>query len=202
MELEPEEQPPPKKDHSVRPRVADAATRAARRQPLPAPVKMIVGGAPPARGAPRRFTLDRQREYFDHLARGVSRGDAAKLVGVTRQTIKHHRDADPDFGEAEKDAEAACNEQVRTALYDAAVAGNIEAMKTWLFNRDPDNWKPAQKLQVEISGDVNHSFDPVADLQVIEELQQRLQARVLLRQQSTPELGPGVLDAEVLEDED
>lgn len=177
-----------------------AATHIARRLPLPSPVK-IVTGAPPSRGVARKFSLERQRQYLDAIARGTGRSDAAKLVGVTRQTVKNLRDQDPDFAAAEDEAEQLCCDLVEESLFESARSGNIEAIKVWLFNRAPGRWQPIQKLQVQVSGQVDHVVDLPTALAEIEQLEAVLRGRVL-RSAETPELGPGVVDAEEIEDED
>lgn len=178
---------------------AEAADRINRRIPNPAPVRMIVGAPPPVRGNARTFTPDRQRTYFDGLARGLTRSDAATLAGTTRQTLKNYRDKDPSFAEAETEAETQACELVEEALFEAAKQGNVEAIKLWLFNRAPERWKPAQKLQLEISGQVDHMHDSAARTEHIASLEATLLARLALNAE-TPALGAGVLDAEVVED--
>jgi hypothetical protein len=118
---------------------------------------MIVGAPPPPRGNARKFNDEAQRTYFDAIARGISPGDAAKLAGVTRDTVNAYRKADPAFAEAEEEARAGVNELVEEALLQAALGGNVDAMKTWLFNRSREAWAPPQKLQLEVSGQVDHS---------------------------------------------
>lgn len=180
-------------------RVAEAAAnRINRRLPTPAPVK-IVTGAPPARGVPRKFNLERQRQYFDALARGTSKNDAAKLAGVTRQTLKNYRDKDADFAAAEEEAISLATELIEEALFDAARGGNIEAIKVWLYNRAPGRWTPPQKMVLEVTGQVDHIHDLPSALADIQQLEAALRARVL-RNAETPALEAGVADAEVVED--
>jgi hypothetical protein len=177
---------------------AEAADRINRRIPNPAPVRMIVGAPPPARGNARKFGDEAQRTYFDALARGLTKLDACKLAGVTRQTTKNYRDKDPSFAEAEHEAEQVACELVEEALFEAAKQGNVEAIKLWLFNRAPERWKPAQKLQLEISGQVDHMHDSAARTEHIASLEATLLARVALHAE-TPALEPGILDAEVVD---
>ena len=179
-------------------RLADTADKMERRLPLPAPVT-IVTGAPPARGVPRKFTLERQRQYLDAVSRGTGVNAAAKLAGVTRQTIKNYRDSDPDFAVAEKEAYRSLADDAEVALYQLAMTGNIEAIKTLLYNIKPDMWTPPQKMVLEVTGQVEHIHDLPSALADIQKLEAALRARVL-RQDETPALGAGAVDAEVVED--
>lgn len=176
----------------------EAANKLGRRLPLPAPVTLVTG-APPARGNRRKFSLELQREYLDAIARGVGRTNALKLVGVTREMAKRVREADPDFAEAEQVAEEDACDLVEDALFKAATNGNVDAMKTWLFGRRSKRWVPPQKMQVEVSGQVEH-IDVAAEMSEIVALQARLATRMALRTPETPALEAGVSDAEIVED--
>ena len=79
-------------------------------------------------------------EYFEHLRQGLRPGAAAEAVGITRQTVYMHRKNDPDFAEAERQAELEACEIVEDALFNAAISGNVKAAETWLYNRMPDRW--------------------------------------------------------------
>jgi hypothetical protein len=159
---------------------AKAADQINRRIPNPPQVKMIVGAPPPPRGHARKFGDEAQRTYFDAIARGIGRTDAAKLAGVTRETVNAHRKADPAFAEAELEAEAGICELVEEALLQAALNGNVDAMKTILYNRAKERWAPPQKLQLEVSGQVDHSYDVGKGIERIAELQATLTARAAL----------------------
>lgn len=178
-----------------------AANAVNRRIPVPAPVKIVVG-APPARGVPRKFNAERQRIYFDALARGIGRSEAAALAGVSRQTIKNYRESDPDFRAAEEDAERSACDLVEETVFELATTGrNFEAARWWLINRLPDRWKAAQKLDVNVTGSVEH-IDVTAALADIEQLEAAWRQRLALRNGEAPALEAGAVDAEVVEDED
>jgi hypothetical protein len=157
-----------------------AAEKINRRIPNPPQVRMIVGAPPPPRGHARKFGDEAQRTYLDAIARGISPGDAAKLAGVNRGNVNALRKADPAFAEAEEEARAGVNELVEEALLQAALSGNVDAMKTWLFNRSREAWAPPQKLQLEVSGQLDHSYDVGAGIERIAQLQATLTARAAL----------------------
>lgn len=176
-----------------------AADKMERRLPLPAPIT-IVTGAPAPRGYPRKFTLERQREYLDAIARGTGVNAAAKLAGVSRQTIKNYRGSDPDFKEAEKEAVLAMVEDVEHAFFQSALAGNADAQWKILTNLKPEMWQPIQKLQVNVTGQVEH-IDVGAALAEIDTLEDLLRARVSRQRETPPALeAGGVDDAEIVED--
>jgi hypothetical protein len=171
---------------------AKAADKINRRLPNPAPIKMIVGAPPPPRGNPRKFTPELQRTYFDGIARGLTKTDAGKLAGVSYDTLRTYRKRDPSFAEAEQEAESMACELIEEALFDAAKQGNVEAIKLWLFNRAGERWKPAQKMQIEMSGTVDHVLDATSRMERIASLEATLLAR--------RELTSGVIDVEGTED--
>jgi hypothetical protein len=163
---------------------ARAATAAAdkinRRIPNPPQVRMIVGAPPPPRGHARKFGPEAQRTYLDARARGINKTDSAKLAGVTLSTVTNLRKVDPAFLEAELEAEEGVCDLVEEALFQAALGGNVEAMKTILFNRAKERWQPPQKMQLEVSGQVDHSYDVGAGMERILSFQETLKARAAL----------------------
>ena len=99
---------------------------------------------PEAARPPRNFVkLKRKRlvAFLDLLAQGSRRGAALKAVGVSRDTFAHMMREDVEFSIAVDQAELEVTEAVVDALVVAAKAGNPQAIKFYLTNRDPANWK-------------------------------------------------------------
>lgn len=175
-----------------------AADKMERRLPLPAQINVVVG-APPARGVPRKFTMERQRQYLDGIARGAGVNAAAKLAGVTRQTINNYRRSDPDFLEAEKDAYRSLADDAEVSLYQQAMSGNMDAIKILIYGLKPEMWTPVQKMQVHVSGEVAHvNMDSV--MEEIDRFHALLQARVISNA-AAPAIEAGADDAEIVDED-
>jgi len=94
-----------------------------------------------------KFGKRRKQAYLDALRQGARRGAAAASVGVTRETVRLHRKKDPDFADAEEEAELEAHELVEDALFQAAISGNVTACQVWLYNRRPDRWQDRRNIQ-------------------------------------------------------
>jgi hypothetical protein len=122
-----------------------------------------------------RFSKIKQEEYLDALREGGRRGKAARAIDIDPSTVwRHMRDEAghlTEFGHAVLQAEAEADEEVETALYDAAVSGNVTAIQTWLYNRKADKWQPRTGAQaVAISGSVSSVTEVTLEVSAKEEL--------------------------------
>jgi hypothetical protein len=122
-----------------------------------------------------RFSKIKQEEYLDALREGGRRGKAARAIGIDQSTVwRHMRDEAghlTEFGHAVLQAEAEADEEVESALYDAAVSGNVTAIQTWLYNRRSDKWQPRTGAQaVAISGSVSSVTEVTLEVSAKEEL--------------------------------
>ncbi len=71
---------------------------------------------------PLKFDERRKARLLKNIAtKGLTRGAAAKSVGISRRTLYNHLEADPEFLEAVEDAELAAIGKVEDALFNAAV---------------------------------------------------------------------------------
>lgn len=96
-----------------------------------------------------RFGKLKKAEYIRLLREdGRFRMAAAKEIGVSYTTILNHLKSDPEFAEAVQLAEMESNEGVVSALYEAAIAGDVNAMKMWLSHRDPQNWSDHKNIHL------------------------------------------------------
>lgn len=101
-----------------------------------------------------RFNKSTRSQYLQNLRSGMRRGAAAKAVGITRETVYHHRKKHPEFAEEERQAEIEACELVEDKLYSMAIKGNIRAIEMWLSKRSPERWSkdPSNNLSsVKIS---------------------------------------------------
>jgi len=99
-----------------------------------------------------KFGKRRKQAYLDALRQGARRGAAAASVGVTRETVRLHRQKDPEFAQAEIDAELEAHELVEDALFQAALSGNVVACQVWLYNRMPDRWQDRRNVNLQHTG--------------------------------------------------
>lgn len=100
--------------------------------------------APPNSRGPYKFNKERREAYLQALREGLRPTRAAESVGVSRQIVYAYREAHPEFRREELLAERESLEAVEDALYQAAISGNINAIKMILFNRDPERWSEKQ----------------------------------------------------------
>ncbi len=112
-----------------------------------------------------KFNRSTRKKYLDLLRQGVRRGAAAEQVGVTRQTVFIYKQKHPEFAEEERQAEIDACEIIEDALFQAAQAGNVRAIETWLFNRCPERWerKDTIKADLQHSGTLRIVFEEVGD---------------------------------------
>jgi hypothetical protein len=115
-----------------------------------------------------RFDRARRDRYLTALRNGLRPMKAARAAGVSWSTIRDHRDRDPYFAAAEREALDEALEEVEDALYTAAVSGQVTAAIFVLTNRAPDRWadKRATPTKVEITGQVHHDHDGTIQVEV------------------------------------
>lgn len=184
---------------AMRRRVADKGTS------LVVAPEVKAKGAPPPRGTRRKFNAQRQEEYLDYLSRGMRRGQAASIVGVSYRQVADARRIDPAFVDAEKAAEAQACEAVENVLWEVAQGGNMLAIMYYLGNRAPERWRDVRrpdKVVVQHEGQIGLEIEAGDRLSKIRELELKLAERAALR--AAPlELDEVTADeAEIVEDDD
>ena len=93
------------------------------------------------RGGPRKFAGARLERFLNHLAGGLRRGEALKAVDISRETFAKRMREDELFHQLVQFAELEANEVIEGALFESGKAGNVQAQKYWLNNREPERWK-------------------------------------------------------------
>lgn len=130
----------------------------------------------------RGFTPDKQAEYLTLLSERVPPSDAAKMAGVSMNSVRQHRAKDPAFVEAETQARSDSAAPFVKRVYELAMDGHMTALLFVLQNLDPDNWKDMRQVSktVKHSGTVTHELEPGQQMAKIMELQARLVERAEL----------------------
>lgn len=148
--------------------------------------KVLVINAAPKRtkGPARKLTPQLRKQYCALLAQKVTGVAAAEILGVAPQSIHVAASTDPEFAQAIKWARAAATAPVVEALFAAAEAGNVIAIKYILENMDPENWfDRSKKIEVAVSGQIESLTpgDRAAQIERIAALEARLAERLALR---------------------
>lgn len=128
---------------------------------------------PPVNKTPDRTKL----VYLAHLERGLRRSAAREAVDVSVSVVNRWRNEDPEFFEAELQAEETAAEKVEDALYQSAVNGNTQAQLYWLKNRAPKRWRDARSVDVEVTH--QGQIEAGDRLTQVGELLSRLESRAL-----------------------
>lgn len=149
----------------------------------------------------RGLTPDKAADYLALLSDRVQPTEAAKIVGVSMNTVREYRKKDPAFVEAEAQARADSVAPVVGRLYELAMEGHMTAILFLLQNADPDNWKDMRQMKKTVThtGTVTHELDAAPAIERIALLQARLAERKELRS-GAPEDAASVIDVEVAED--
>ena len=100
---------------------------------------------------PLKFDKDAQRIYLDSLRAGNLKHESARMAGVSFDTVKRRRKADPDFAEAEQMAMEEAREGIEKVLYDMARQGDISAIKMWLTAHDRSTYGQKQTVEIDAS---------------------------------------------------
>jgi len=80
---------------------------------------------------------------------GCSNTDICRVAGIRESELVAVLEAYPALFEQLEKARANGNTQVVTALFKKATAGDIAAIRIWLFNRCPDFWKDPTRVRIE-----------------------------------------------------
>lgn len=72
---------------------------------------------------------------------GLTDVQIANKLGITESTFYKYKQKYSEFSESLKESKEEADVNVETALYQAAINGNITAMIFWLKNRCPKQWR-------------------------------------------------------------
>lgn len=97
----------------------------------------------------------RLEEIRDWARNGLTDDIIIERLGISRTAFYDYKNKFADFANALKESKEVCDGKVESALYQAAINGNITAMIFWLKNRRAYKWRehpdfipdnPTQKL--------------------------------------------------------
>jgi len=100
---------------------------------------------------PYKFDAIKKAKYLEHIGNGQTRGYAATLTGIHRQTVAAHMKADKEFARAVSEAESDAIGKMENALFEAGTSGNVTAQQVYLYNRNPRRW--ADRRNIRIAGE-------------------------------------------------
>lgn len=154
--------------------------------PRPKPRKLSQSGArrlyrDAALKEGRGFTPDKQSQYLELVAGGISRSKAAQMVGCAWKTVRDYAAKDPAFAAAEVEAEALAIEPVEEKLRDLALDGHMVAIMFLLQNRSDGRWRDMRKVEKKVTHEGTVQLEAGQVLQNIAELTARLEERAALR---------------------
>lgn len=108
-------------------------------------------------GAPADFDPLEVELFLMYIKEGSGELTAALSVGWSGADLKRFK---RDTGNLAliQEARTCLDESIVQMLARNARAGNQRAIETWIFNRLPDQWRPATQRQiVELTGVVDHT---------------------------------------------
>jgi hypothetical protein len=88
------------------------------------------------------FTPKRRAAFLAAIAKGMSAEAAATAIGVTRRTVYHWRETDPQFKQDWIEASDLSVDALETKLYDLAKEGDITALIFSLRSRRAEVYNP------------------------------------------------------------
>lgn len=101
-----------------------------------------------------RFGPERRERVLGGMRRGLRPYAAAKAAGVSSETLRRTRKADPVFDEACVLAEQEWLEQIEGKLIEAAEAREPWAIQMLLKSRGRETWGDKREVSVTVSGTV------------------------------------------------
>jgi len=106
----------------------------------------------------------KQEEYLKWLELGATLAGAAKKVGCSRLLIREYCKVNEDFFQKAEEARMRgfhhMTRDVEQSLYKSAKAGNMIAILTWLYNREPSVWRDMRSLTLKSVDDVIKLLPP------------------------------------------
>ena len=76
---------------------------------------------------------------------GLTDEQIAAKIGIHVSTLYDWKDKYPEISEALKKGKDVVDFEVESALYQAAISGNVTAQIYWLNNRKPNKWRNKPK---------------------------------------------------------
>jgi hypothetical protein len=80
---------------------------------------------------------------------GVTDKDLAELAGINIRTLYRWKLAHPNFAETLSHVKGLADDMMEEALFDLGMGGNVTAAIFWLKNRKPEQWRDAQRIELQ-----------------------------------------------------
>jgi hypothetical protein len=133
-----------------------------------------------------------QMYYLELRSKGYGPVMASRKADISYETIKNRRRIDPAFATAEREMAQLAVERIdQGTMYEAAMAGDINAAEKWLKAHDRENWGADRKITFEH----NQNISITATTEGIMALQAALAERKALA------AGDDYIEAEVISDD-
>lgn len=99
----------------------------------------------------KKFDVKKKAALLKEITAGRGVTVAARRVGISYARVNQIMHEDPEFHDAVREAEAIRDAELvddaLAGLRQAAKDGNPTACQVILYNRDPDNWRDARRLE-------------------------------------------------------
>ena len=97
-----------------------------------------------------KHTQELENKIVAAIKDGATQQAAARIAGVTPETLSIWKREHPAFREAVETARAQAQVFAETSLYRIAISGNVKALMFWLRIRRPMDWQemPREKTPV------------------------------------------------------
>ena len=107
-------------------------------------------------GRPRKDLTEENLQQMETLAaQGMSAINIARVLGMGSSTMYRRLEEKREFWDILETGRAKGIAQVSGAVFTAAIGGNMTAAMKYLESRDPDQWRPVQQIESQISGNMN-----------------------------------------------
>ncbi len=89
---------------------------------------------------PGKFDTSKKDKLIEELEQGTTIKSACGIIGITPQAYYYHIDNDDEFRERAEVAKKKADAKVEKSLFRTALEGDVQAIKYWLTNRNPEDW--------------------------------------------------------------
>jgi hypothetical protein len=144
---------------------------------------------------PTKFDAAAQDRFISLLKLGHGRTRAAEAVGIHPETMRRFARGNPTFKQRIMDAERTIVDEAEQKIIEAMREGEPWAISKILERLDRNKWGDKKQLDVNVSGEIDHTH--IAKLPVGEQVEEieRLMAE---RREA---LDMGAIEAEVIDDD-
>lgn len=95
--------------------------------------------------ANNKFSPEIAERILAAIRDGATQRTAARMVGITPESLTNWKRQDPAFGEAVDCAHAQAQVFAENSLYRIATKGNVRALEVWLKNCHRSEWNETEQ---------------------------------------------------------